>query len=209
MNHNQRSAPFTNIGSSSLLVVFLVLCLVTFAVLSLSSARSDDAFSEKLANRKTAYYTAVNRAEDVLACIDTALEQVTSDNATLTHDMPNTDQENLAYHTQNADHTDSADVALRAILALNDAGLPALDGIALTSSTDPDTGTAAPVTDSGLSDDTSPAEPCISFQVPIDDRQHLQVTLEISGNFYEIRTWQTITDTDWESDDSIELLPID
>ena len=30
MNHKQRSAPFTNIGSSSLLVVFLVLCLVTF-----------------------------------------------------------------------------------------------------------------------------------------------------------------------------------
>lgn len=43
----------------------------------------------------------------------------------------------------------------------------------------------------------------------IDDRQHLQVTLEVSGNFYEIRTWQTITDTDWESDDSIQLLPID
>ena len=76
--------------------------------------------------------------------------------------------------------------------ALNDAGLPALDGISLTSTTGPDA-----------------AEPFISFQVPIDDRQHLQVTLEVSGNFYEIRTWQTITDTDWESDDSIQLLPID
>ena len=82
--------------------------------------------------------------------------------------------------------------ALRAILALNDAGLPALDGISLTTTSGPDA-----------------AEPFISYQVPIDDRQHLQVTLEVSGNFYEIRTWQTITDTDWESDDSIQLLPID
>ena len=231
MNHKQRSAPFTNIGSSSLLVVFLVLCLVTFAVLSLSSARSDDAFSEKLANRKTAYYTAVNRAEGVLSCIDTALEQVPNDNATLTHNERNADQGTLSYATQDTDHTDFTDIdesmddtdsfdtaqngnrmvsasavpsadstaddketatALRAILALNDAGLPALDGISLTSTTGPDA-----------------AEPFISFQVPIDDRQHLQVTLEVSGNFYEIRTWQTLTDTDWESDDSIQLLPID
>ena len=223
MNHKQRSAPFTNIGSSSLLVVFLVLCLVTFAVLSLSSARSDDAFSEKLAARKTAYYTAVNRAEDVLSCIDTALEQVPNDNATLTHNERNADQGTLSYATQDIDEsmddTDSFDTAqngnrmvsasavpsadstaydketataLCAILALNDAGLPALDGISLTSTTGLDA-----------------AEPFISFQVSIDDRQHLQVTLEISGNFYEIRTWQTITDTDWESDDSIQLLPID
>ncbi len=110
MNHKQRSAPFTNIGSSSLLVVFLVLCLVTFAVLSLSSARSDDAFSEKLAARKTAYYTAVNRAEGVLSCIDTALEQVPNDNATLTHNERNADQGTLSYATQDTDHTDFTDI---------------------------------------------------------------------------------------------------
>lgn len=33
---------FVNIGSSSLLVIFLVLCLATFAILSLSSAKSED-----------------------------------------------------------------------------------------------------------------------------------------------------------------------
>ena len=162
MNHKQRSAPFTSIGASSLLVVFLVLCLVTFAVLSLASARSDDAFSEKLAGRKTAYYTAVNQAEAILARVDETLD-----------------------HTQN-----NTDAAIQAVLALNEAGLPELEGISLTAGTD----------------DLSP---CISFRVPIDDRQYLHVTLELSGNFYEIRSWQTITDTDWESDDTIQLLPID
>ena len=34
-------APFFNIGASSLLVIFLILCLVTFAILTLTSAKSD------------------------------------------------------------------------------------------------------------------------------------------------------------------------
>lgn len=71
--NEKRQEPFVNIGSSSLLVVFLTLCLVTFAVLSLSSARSDYTFSEKLSQRRTAYYEASNRAEDILDAVDAAL----------------------------------------------------------------------------------------------------------------------------------------
>lgn len=52
MDNNRRQAPFVNIGSSLLLVIFLVLCLVTFATLSLSSARSDESFSRRMADRK-------------------------------------------------------------------------------------------------------------------------------------------------------------
>ena len=40
-------APFFNIGASSLLVIFLILCLVTFAILTLTSAKSDADFAEK------------------------------------------------------------------------------------------------------------------------------------------------------------------
>ena len=43
-------APFFNIGASSLLVIFLILCLVTFAILTLTSAKSDADFAEKLAD---------------------------------------------------------------------------------------------------------------------------------------------------------------
>jgi len=49
MQRDKRQAPFVNIGSSLLLVVFLVLCLVTFATLSLSSAQSDYSFSSRAA----------------------------------------------------------------------------------------------------------------------------------------------------------------
>lgn len=56
-------APFTTIGVSSLLVVFIVLCLVTFACLSLSTAKSDYEFAKKNAAHKTAYYKACNQAE--------------------------------------------------------------------------------------------------------------------------------------------------
>lgn len=73
MQKNKRQAPFVNIGSSLLLVIFLVLCLVTFATLSLSSARSDYSFSSRAAQRRTDYYQACNTAEDVLAQVDDIL----------------------------------------------------------------------------------------------------------------------------------------
>lgn len=74
----QRSKPqssFVNVGSSLLLVTFLVLCLVTFATLSLSGAVSDKSFSERMANRKTRYYAAVNQAEEILAAVDARLAE--------------------------------------------------------------------------------------------------------------------------------------
>ena len=74
----QRSKPqgsFVNVGSSLLLVTFLVLCLVTFATLSLSSAVSDKSFSERMAKRKTLYYQAVSQAEEILADIDAKLSE--------------------------------------------------------------------------------------------------------------------------------------
>ena len=66
-------APFFNIGASSLLVIFLILCLVTFAILTLTSAKSDADFAEKLAHHKMNYYAACNTAESTLDEIDAIL----------------------------------------------------------------------------------------------------------------------------------------
>lgn len=66
-------APFFNIGASSLLVIFLILCLVTFAILTLTSAKSDADFAEKLAHHKMNYYVACNTAESTLDKIDAVL----------------------------------------------------------------------------------------------------------------------------------------
>ena len=56
MNIKDQKSGFVNIGTASLLVVFLTLCLVSFAMLSLSTAKSDYEFSQKLAQKTTAYY---------------------------------------------------------------------------------------------------------------------------------------------------------
>lgn len=56
-----------NIGASSILIIIVILCLVCFAGLSMSSANADYRLSQKLAERTTAYYEAGNEAQLVLA----------------------------------------------------------------------------------------------------------------------------------------------
>lgn len=66
--------PVANIGSVSLLMVFIILCLVTFATLSLSSAAGDYKYSRDTARHNTDYYNACNAAERKLKEIDDILE---------------------------------------------------------------------------------------------------------------------------------------
>lgn len=73
MNPKKTQATFMNIGASSLLVIFLVLCIAVFATLSLSSAQSDYSFSQQMAQHKTAYYTTLNQAEQILDQVDAVL----------------------------------------------------------------------------------------------------------------------------------------
>lgn len=73
MKVKKTSYPPANIGTSFMLVIFLVLCMIIFAVLSLSSALRDYNYSQKTADRTTAYYEANNLAEETLAKIDNIL----------------------------------------------------------------------------------------------------------------------------------------
>lgn len=75
MKRDKQSSSFVNIGSSSLLIIFLILCLATFAILSLSSAKSDYTSGQKLAQHKKEYYEASAKAETILAKIDQALAE--------------------------------------------------------------------------------------------------------------------------------------
>lgn len=70
--HKQRHFQL-NIGSSSILLIFVVLSLIAFAILSLVSANSDANLSEKVLVRTTSYYDACNRAEESLCNIDQTL----------------------------------------------------------------------------------------------------------------------------------------
>ena len=62
-----------NLGTSSLLLIFVVLSLVSFAVLSLSSALSDKKLTDKTVDKNVSYYSACNEAYEKLADLDKKL----------------------------------------------------------------------------------------------------------------------------------------
>ena len=65
----KRKITFLTIGSSSILTIFAVLCFVTFALLSLSTARTDAVLLEKSADSVVNYYEADTEAEQILSQI--------------------------------------------------------------------------------------------------------------------------------------------
>ena len=71
MNHKKEFS--MNVGLPSILLIFVVLCLISFGVLSLVSANSDRKLSQKVLDRQTAYYNACNAAEENLYLIDQKL----------------------------------------------------------------------------------------------------------------------------------------
>lgn len=59
------------VGGSSLLVIFAVLCLTVFALLSLSTVQADSRLSDASAAAVSEYYAADCRAEEILAQLRT------------------------------------------------------------------------------------------------------------------------------------------
>ena len=77
MSNSSRKKQFgMNIGSASILLVFVILCLVSFAVLSIVSANADSKLSTRVLERTTAYYNACNQAEQSLAGMDKTLRRM-------------------------------------------------------------------------------------------------------------------------------------
>lgn len=70
-----RRKSFLSTGITSIVLIFVLLCLLTFAVLSVVSARADYKLSEKNTTRTTEYYEAENTANDILLKISTVLSR--------------------------------------------------------------------------------------------------------------------------------------
>lgn len=171
MQKDNRQAPFVNIGSSLLLVIFLVLCLVTFATLSLSSARSDYSFSSRGASRRTEYYQASNIAEDVLAQVDAILYKA-EERAVSAADSSRDWQKELDF-TQ-IEGTEFTEIGLEILFDAEDSSL--------------------------------------SFQVPVNERQALEVRLaltwESTDGYYQIEQWQLVNTAARETGQTLQLLPM-
>lgn len=69
----RRSHPVISTGFSSILVVFIIISLVTFAMLSLVTANSDKKLSAQITASTDDYYAASNKAEEILSEIDSVL----------------------------------------------------------------------------------------------------------------------------------------
>ena len=66
MEKKQHSAP-PFVGGTSLLVIFATLCLIIFALLSLSTTRADERLGDAVAQAVSDYYAADCEAEAILA----------------------------------------------------------------------------------------------------------------------------------------------
>lgn len=62
-----KKSAFSAVGISSLLVIFAVLCLTVFALLSVSTVQAQQRLAEKSRAAVTGYYHADREAEEILA----------------------------------------------------------------------------------------------------------------------------------------------
>ena len=178
MKKDKEQSSFVNIGSSSLLIVFVVLCLATFAILSLSSAKSDYSLSKRLAEHKSSYYEASSTAESILNEIDTRLADTAADSP--------------------KDHLSGSSKDFIAS-PYTEAVIKSLDGSQID-----ETSVSCRKTDKRLQ---------ITYQVPLNEKQILDIELNVTDytkheTYYEIQKWQVVSTDTWESDDTLNLMPV-
>jgi hypothetical protein len=66
-------------GFSTILISFVMICIVTFCALALLTANADYKLSRKVADRTSAYYTAEENAFETLSQLDTLLSACYAD----------------------------------------------------------------------------------------------------------------------------------
>jgi hypothetical protein len=97
------------VGASSLLVIFAVLCLTVFALLSISTVQADQRLSDSAAAAVQGYYAADCQAEEILARLRSGQipDGVTESDGIYTYTCPISDTQDLAVEiaVQGTDYT--------------------------------------------------------------------------------------------------------
>lgn len=73
MRTKSRSA--SSVGSASILLIFTVLCLISFATLTLVNSKADYNLSKNLAARQKAYYEACHKGNAFVAAVNSGYEE--------------------------------------------------------------------------------------------------------------------------------------
>lgn len=83
-----------NVGSASILLIFTVLSLVSFATLTLVNSKADYNLSQNLAERQRAYYSACHQGNAFIAAINSGYE-VSLEGDVIKKSIPITDNQSL------------------------------------------------------------------------------------------------------------------
>lgn len=83
-----------NVGSASILLIFAVLSLISFATLTLVNSKADYNLSTNLANRQTAYYKACHSGQAFVAAVNSGFK-TTDGNDIIKKSIPITDNQSL------------------------------------------------------------------------------------------------------------------
>lgn len=65
-----------NVGTSSLILIFIILCLAVFGLLSLTSAKSDLSLAKRYSESVKGYYDADNKGQEFLQMADQELKEI-------------------------------------------------------------------------------------------------------------------------------------
>ena len=97
MNKKKARFALPTLGGSTLLVIFAVLCLLTFSLLTLSTALSNRRLSEASLSATTAYYEADCAAEEIIAALRAGKmpEHVVRSGNTYSFSCPITEKQSL------------------------------------------------------------------------------------------------------------------
>ena len=83
-----------NVGSASILLIFTVLSLISFATLALVNSKADYNLSSNLAKRQSAYYNACHSGQAFVAAVNSGYETGMNDDI-IKESIPITDNQSL------------------------------------------------------------------------------------------------------------------
>lgn len=178
------SIPSFQIGTSYLLVIFVILCLVTFAALSLSSALKDQSYSQKLTAHQTEYNAASAQASALLAQIDEALEA----------DAPEQALTALAGTVSDSEEASGSDTTERSD-SVNDSAQKANNMIVISVQKAEDSDHVFEV----------------DAQIPVSETQNLQLTVsaDTQERTRKVTCWKETAASGWEEKTTLPVLGSD
>lgn len=206
------------VGASSILMIFIVLCITTFAVLSITSAGADSRLTDKAAGAVSEYYAADSKAEAMLYEIDDALLSAQTapeseylawcaDNLSALGDRIIVDTAGVMVAEQPLSPEAQAAAARSTEAAQTQAAPSSVEQAIATADTAP----AATAPAQTIMAETPDSTLVVSYNIPISEGQELFVQLSIpkrtaGSSRYVLTRWQAVATGDWQAED--DTLPL-